>query len=90
MSTPSCVRARASAACNWGITAASSGPTGPGGPTALVAIIGLHLAIEYVMSLYLFEWVMIAGWLSHTQPHDYRWLREKLRIGQRAGASAQR
>ena len=31
---------------------------------ALFLVIGLHLSIEYAMNMFLFEWIMIVGWLS--------------------------
>jgi hypothetical protein len=42
---------------------------------ALVAILLLHFGIEYMMNLYLFEWIMIAGWLMHGNRDDLTWLR---------------
>ena len=33
-------------------------------PYVLLAIYGLHLAIDYSMNLFLFQWVMIVGWTS--------------------------
>lgn len=45
---------------------------------ALIAAIGLHLGIEYMMNLFLFEWVMIVGWLSHAQWSELQWLVERL------------
>ncbi len=42
---------------------------------ALIAIIALHLGIEYMMNLYLFEWIMIVGWLAHANRSDWEWLK---------------
>lgn len=42
---------------------------------ALLAVIGLHLGIEYMMNVFLFEWVMIAGWLSFMLWDDVDWLK---------------
>jgi Vitamin K-dependent gamma-carboxylase len=39
---------------------------------ALAAIALLHLSIEYMMNIYLFEWIMLLGWTSHTCPSDWR------------------
>jgi hypothetical protein len=44
-------------------------------PTRWIAIIlafGLHLAIEYSMHLFLFEWVMVVGLLSFVHPSEWR------------------
>ncbi len=46
-------------------------------PTRRLAIglgIALHLAIEYSMNLFLFEWVMLVGLMSFLSPADLRWL----------------
>ena len=43
--------------------------------TALLAIVVLHLSIEYTMKLGLFEWIMLVGWLSHAQYSDLQGLR---------------
>lgn len=48
---------------------------------ALVAIVLLHLSIEYVMSIYMFEWIMLLGWMSHASCSDFDELRN---FGQRA------
>lgn len=42
---------------------------------ALVLIVLLHLGIDYMMNLFLFEWIMLAGWLSHADRSDLAWLR---------------
>ena len=39
---------------------------------AIVAGIGLHLAIEASMNLFLFEWIMILGLLSFVRPEEWR------------------
>jgi hypothetical protein len=39
---------------------------------AIVAGIGLHLAIELSMNLFLFEWIMILGLLSFVRPEEWR------------------
>jgi hypothetical protein len=44
---------------------------------ALVAIVALHIGIEYMMNLVLFEWVMLVGWIAHGQPADLAWLRDR-------------
>ena len=38
-------------------------------PIALVVALGLHLAIEYSMNLFLFQWLMIAGLVSFLNVH---------------------
>ncbi len=40
---------------------------------AIFAGIGFHLALEYSMNLFLFEWLMIVGLLSFSQPSDWTW-----------------
>ena len=42
---------------------------------ALIAIVLLHLGIEYMMNLFLFEWIMLAGWLTHANKSDWEWLK---------------
>jgi hypothetical protein len=42
---------------------------------ALFAIVLLHLAIEYTMSIYMFEWIVLLGWMSHASLADVQWLR---------------
>ena len=37
---------------------------------ALVVAIGFHLALEWMMNLYLFEWIMIVAWLSFSRWED--------------------
>lgn len=41
----------------------------------LLAGIAMHLGIEYAMNIPLFEWLMIAGLLSHVPPADWARLR---------------
>lgn len=35
---------------------------------------GLHLAIEYAMHLFLFQWIMMVGLLSFVDPSQWKWL----------------
>ena len=42
---------------------------------ALIAIVMLHLGIEYMMNLFLFEWIMLAGWLMHANKSDLEWIK---------------
>ncbi|MEA5536401.1 HTTM domain-containing protein [Crocosphaera sp. XPORK-15E] len=42
---------------------------------ALFLAFGLHLSIEYAMNLFLFQWLMIVGLLSFTEPKDYQLLK---------------
>lgn len=42
---------------------------------ALLALFGLHLGIDYMMNLFLFQPLMLVGWLSHAQRSDVAWLR---------------
>ncbi len=47
------------------------------GPTRRWAIslgVALHLAIEYSMNLFLFEWIMLVGLMAFVSPADLRWL----------------
>ncbi|MFT3926620.1 MAG: HTTM domain-containing protein [Myxococcales bacterium] len=39
---------------------------------ALLAILMLHLGIEYAMNIYLFEWIMLVGWAAHVTADDVR------------------
>ena len=59
---------------------------------ALVFIFLLHLGIDYMMNLFLFEWIMLAGWLSHADRTDLDWLlgiwRKLTRRGGQAEAGA--
>jgi hypothetical protein len=41
----------------------------------LVALVLFHLTLEYAMNLFLFQWIMLAGWLTHTSRSDLDWLR---------------
>ncbi len=38
----------------------------------LVLAIGLHLGIELTMNLFLFQWIMIVGWMSFSSPKNQR------------------
>lgn len=40
---------------------------------ALLAAVALHLGIELTMHLFLFQWVMILGWLSFVNVDEWRW-----------------
>jgi hypothetical protein len=40
----------------------------------LVAIILFHLASDWSMHLFLFHWLMLAGWISFVSADDFRWL----------------
>lgn len=40
---------------------------------ALLAIVAFHLACDYSMHLFLFHWVMLAGWLAFVTSEDLRW-----------------
>ncbi|MCA9222265.1 MAG: HTTM domain-containing protein [Planctomycetales bacterium] len=40
---------------------------------ALLAALALHLGIELTMHLFLFQWVMILGWLSFVNLDEWRW-----------------
>jgi hypothetical protein len=42
----------------------------------ILLAVALHLGIEYSMSLFLFEWVMLLGLLSFTRPEDFTALRD--------------
>lgn len=51
------------------------------GPTRRWAIglgVGMHLAIEYSMNLFLFEWVMVVGLMAFIAPSDLRGLSQLL------------
>jgi hypothetical protein len=54
----------------------------------LLAVIGLHLGIEYTMTLPLFEWITIATLITFVDPADlsrvWAWIRQ--RVGPRIGA----
>ena len=43
---------------------------------ALFLAVGLHLSIEYAMNLFLFQWLMLVGLLSFTEPKDYQKLKQ--------------
>jgi hypothetical protein len=45
--------------------------------TALVVAVLFHLANEWTMHLFLFHWIMLAGWLSFLEPSDFAWLRRR-------------
>jgi hypothetical protein len=40
---------------------------------ALVLAIGLHLVLEYSMNTFLFQWIMIVGFLAFFNPDEWRW-----------------
>jgi hypothetical protein len=40
----------------------------------LVVAFGLHLAIEYTMNMFLFQWIMMLGWLTFLEPREVTWL----------------
>ncbi len=42
---------------------------------ALLVIVLLHLGIEYMMNLFLFEWIMLAGWMMHANRSDWESLK---------------
>ena len=44
----------------------------------LVAVL-LHLSIDYMMVLFLFQWLMIVGLIAFTEVDDVRWFRAQLR-----------
>lgn len=41
---------------------------------ALIVALLFHLANEYAMHLYLFHWIMLAGWMAFVLPADWQWL----------------
>ena len=41
---------------------------------ALAAAVLFHLGNEWTMHLFLFHWLMLAGWLSFLVPSDWEWL----------------
>ena len=43
--------------------------------TALAVAVLFHLGNEWTMHLFLFHWIMLAGWLSFVEPSDFAWLR---------------
>lgn len=43
----------------------------------LVAAILFHLGIDYTMNLFLFQWIMVLGWLTFVEREDLRTLRGK-------------
>jgi hypothetical protein len=45
----------------------------------LVALLLFHLSLEYSMNLFLFQWIMLAGWLTHGQRSDLRWIQQLFR-----------
>jgi hypothetical protein len=51
---------------------------------ALVTIVLFHLANEWTMHLFLFHWVMIAGWLAFVTPDDFALVGRLFRKGSRA------
>ena len=38
--------------------------------SALLLTLGLHVAIFYSMNIFLFQWLMLVGWLSFVERHD--------------------
>lgn len=46
---------------------------------ALAGVVLFHLANEWTMHLFLFHWVMLAGWLSFLQPEDFTWVSRRFR-----------
>jgi hypothetical protein len=40
----------------------------------LIVLLVFHLANEWTMNLFLFHWVMLAGWISFLTPADFGWL----------------
>ncbi len=58
-------------------------------PTRRLAIglgVFLHLAIEYAMNLFLFEWVMIVGLMAFLTPSDWKWMMELVETWKRKKA----
>lgn len=45
---------------------------------ALLVIVLLHFAMEYMMNLFLFEWIMIVGWASHARWEELVWIRNRI------------
>ena len=45
--------------------------------TALAVAVLFHLGNEWTMHLFLFHWIMLAGWLSFVEPGDFAWLRRR-------------
>ena len=46
---------------------------------ALIAAIAFHLALEALMNLFFFQWIMIAAWLAHLRwDEDVAWIRARL------------
>ena len=39
----------------------------------------LHLAIEWMMNLFFFEWIMMVGLCSFLVPDDFRWVYQRCR-----------
>ncbi len=48
---------------------------------ALAAAVLFHLGNEWTMHLFLFHWLMLAGWLSFLVPSDWEWLAGSRRQG---------
>jgi hypothetical protein len=40
----------------------------------LVLVVLFHLGNEWTMHLFLFHWVMLAGWLAFVSPDDFAWI----------------
>ena len=45
--------------------------------SALLIALAFHLANEYTMHLFLFHWIMLAGWLAFVLPEDWEWMWRK-------------
>ena len=54
---------------------------------AVIAAVLLHLSIDYMMVLFLFQWLMIVGLLSFVEVSDIAWARKHLRRVFPEGAS---
>lgn len=52
----------------------------------VVAAVCFHLAIDYVMNLFLFQWIMLLGWLTFLEAQDLDWLVARCR-GRPRGAA---
>ncbi|MFO0898757.1 MAG: HTTM domain-containing protein [Pirellulales bacterium] len=40
----------------------------------LIVACSLHLAIDYAMNMFLFQWIMMFGWLTFLEPKEVNWL----------------
>ncbi|GBF81409.1 HTTM domain-containing protein [Aphanothece sacrum] len=45
---------------------------------ALLIAVGMHLSLEYAMNLFLFQWLMLVGLLSFTEPEDFKLIKHGL------------